>query len=302
MKDRLVMGACRTLVWIFQHLPRKSALAFGARLGTRLYGISEHGRRTALDNLHRAYGKRMTEEEIVHIAKDSFINAGKNFAEFCRLPIFRQESDGIFTVQGTEILNRLIARGKGIVLVSGHIGNWELIHASLCLRGYEVTAIAKAQRVRGFELMAQSFREACGVTVFQNGLGLRGALKALRDGKILLILADQHGGKGGVLGRLFDQVVSLPKGPVAFALKTDAVIVPAFMLRNEDDTHTLQISEPFNLILAGDKEADLEYNTRRLAKVIEERIRLTPAQWMWSYERFTHDISGMTADLESLVI
>jgi lauroyl/myristoyl acyltransferase len=74
------------------------------------------------------------------------------------------------------------------------------------------------------------------------------------------------------------------------------------MLRNEDDTHTLQISEPFNLILTGDKEADLEYNTRRLAKVIEERIRLTPAQWMWSYERFTHDISGMTADLESLVI
>lgn len=302
MKDRLVMGALRTLTWMFQRLPRKSALALGARLGTRLYGVSEHGRKTALDNLHTVYGKRMTEEEIANIAQISFANAGKNFAEFCRLPILACEMDNIVSVQGADILNNLIARGKGIVLVSGHIGNWELIHAVLCMRGYEVTAISKEQRVEGLQLMTQVFREASGVTVFQNGPGLRSALKALKSGKILLILADQHGGKGGVLGRLFDQVVSLPKGPVAFALKADAEVVPAFMLRNEDDTHTLQIGEPFNLVLTGDRKVDLEYNTRRLAKVIEERINLTPAQWMWSYERFSHDISGMTADLESLVI
>lgn len=302
MKGRLGMRALGALARIFQRLSRKSALSFGAWLGMRLYGLSEHGRTTALSNLRTVYGKSLSEEELVKIAKASFVNAGKNFAEFCRLPVLEREMDSIITVQGGDILNRLIVRGKGIVLVSGHIGNWELLPSILALRGYEVTGIAKKQRVDELERMIQSFREASGVTVFQNGPGLRNVLKALKDGKIFIILADQHGGKGGVLGRLFDQVVSLPKGPVAFALRADAEIVPAFMMRNPDDTHTLQIHEPFELVLTGDKKVDLEYNTRRLAKVIEERIRLTPAQWVWSYERFTHDISGMSAELENLVI
>lgn len=302
MKQRLISVALPILAWVFQHLSRKNALRVGARFGAWLYKKSRYSREMAINNLRRAYGKKMTEDEIENTARASFINVGKDFAEFCRLPHLPQEMTSIITVEGTEVLNNLVARGKGIILVSAHLGNWELIYATLALKGYDVCVVVQEQKIGALEKLVQEVRKTTGATVFQRGLSIRGVYEALKAGKIVLVIADQHGGKNGVLGRFFDQVVSLPKGPIAFACRTDSVIVPAFMCRNEDDTNTLKIGEAFKLVSTGDKNVDMEYNTRRLAKIIEENIRLAPDQWMWSYDRFTRDISGMTAKLESLVI
>ncbi len=108
----------------------------------------------------------------------------------------------------------------------------------------------------------------------------------MNNGGCVIILADQDAGKNGVFTNFFGVPASTAKGPILFALRTGACVVEIFDIRQKDDSHVIKISEPLKLSVTGDIERDIEVNTNKLIKDLEELILEYPSQWLWMHNRW----------------
>ncbi len=299
MQERLGIVIISILKFIIIRLPRKRALGLGHWLGNTIFERKKGLKDVILGNLKIAFKDSKSEEELLEIARKSVINSTKTLVEFFRLPLFDKEMDEYFKVSGKENLKKLRAAGKGVILVSAHMGNWELFAAYLGLSGYPILALMRDQSIPALDKLVEKYRnDACIITI-RHGMGLKKAVDGLTSGKILLTLADQHGGNSGVPGLFFGRLVSLPKGPALFSVRTNSVLLPAFVRRMEDDTLHLTIEEP--LEIPESIKGNVEKIARHVGKLIEQRIKEDPQQWVWTYMRWAHDLAGMKANMEDLL-
>lgn len=186
--------------------------------------------------------------------------------------------------EGLERLEAVRRSGRGVVLVGAHFGNWELMGAALALSGHPVHVVVQQPSQDAFGRLFAETRGRHGVRTWRNeGLAsLRPVLRALKSGEVLGLLADQHGEAADVAVDFFGQRVYAPKGPLFFAKRTGAALLPAFALREPDGTHRWVI-EP-ELALTGDDQADLQALYARY----EARIRERPDHWLWAHNRWEH--------------
>jgi KDO2-lipid IV(A) lauroyltransferase len=149
--------------------------------------------------------------------------------------------------------------------------------------------IARRVNNEGVNRSLLQLRSQLGVNTIlrETGFGSqRQILGALARNEILGILMDQDTKVDGVFVDFFGRPAYTPKGPVALALATGAVLLPVFILRQPDDTHKISFLPIYQLQLSGDKEADMLRNTAQLTRIIEEQIRQTPQQWVWMHQRW----------------
>jgi KDO2-lipid IV(A) lauroyltransferase len=268
-------------------LPRKIALVLGVYVADLLFLLFPNERAKAIKNLTIAFGEEKSHAEILKICRNCFRNLGKGMMEVLQFPRLNVKNLGNLVIfDGKQNLDHVLNLGKGIILVTAHFDNWELLAASLSLSGYGINAIVRPVRSPYLEKLVTRNRQNMGIRVIPRGASIKEALKCLKRNEILGILSDIDTKIDGVFVDFFGRPAYTPSGPVSIALKTGAVILPTFIIRQKDDSHKIIIEKPLELVNTGDSETDKIINTENYTKIIESYIRKYPEQWIWNHQRW----------------
>ena len=205
--------------------------------------------------------------------------------EVLRIPRLTSENWGrLITFDGRQNIDDALKMGKGVIILAAHFGSWELIGAGLALSGYDMSYIVRPIRSRQLDDMLNGIRKSVGGKPIPRS-SLKDALRCLRRNGLLGILPDIDTKVDGVFVDFFGRLAFTPRGPVSFALRTGAALVPTFIVRQEDDTHIIVVEKALELEITGDLEKDILANTARFTKIIESYIRKYPEQWIWVDQR-----------------
>ncbi len=196
------------------------------------------------------------------------------------------------TIEGSDLFLEALGEGKGAILVTGHLGNWELMLLALRIHtGQSLAAVMAETRNAQLDHWLKRMREQSGHTIISHKTALIGMVRHLRRGGLLAMLADQDSTRGrGVFVDFFGKPAYTPAGPAHLAHRMGVPIIPMTMLRREDDPrrHHYRIHAPIHADPAADQESEIRRITQLYTKVLEEQIRKAPAQWVWIHERWRH--------------
>lgn len=269
---------------LFRSLPHGWAVGIGGAMGLLLWALSKERVDRAEARCVRALGLGPTLAR--DIVRRSYVNHGRCVAEFIRLPIIKENLPSMVYIHGERYLKEAVDRGKGVILLSGHLGNWEVGAATLGMKGYPMNAIGADQRDPRITELITSIRGSCSVKGIGKGFNLKAALACLRSGEVLCILLDQDAKANGMVVPFLGLPASTPYGPVKIAAKLGASVVPVFSMRRRDgrsfDLHFLPSLE----MPSSNDESEVKSATARCNQVISLWIRRHPDQWMWLYPRW----------------
>jgi KDO2-lipid IV(A) lauroyltransferase len=273
--------------WIVLLLPRKTALDLGIFLADLVFCFPSSDKEKALENLSIAFGKERSYAELLRICHNCFRNLGKSLMEFLQFPRLTPENLGrLVSFEGRQNIDDALKIGKGVIIITSHFNNWELLAASLSLSGYKVNYIVRAVRSPRLDVLVNENRKRMGWTPIPRGPSIKSALRCLRRNEILGIAPDIDTKVDSIFVDFFGRPAFTPRGPVSIALRTGAVLVPAFIIRQQDDAHKVVVEKALKLETTGNAEEDVRLNTARCTKIIESYIRKYPEQWIWMHRRW----------------
>jgi KDO2-lipid IV(A) lauroyltransferase len=270
-------------------LPEGFSLRAGRQLGRVMFHLDRGHRKVALENLHLAFGKEKSGEELLAIARRTFENLGMIAVEFFRIPKMDVETfKKRVRIEGLEEALRLLGRGKGALLLLSHFGNWEMMGIMSKLIGHSIMVLAKPMKKnKRIDEFITRIRSAAGLEVVSSIKASRTVIKALSQNRVVGILIDQRAKRSeGIWADFFGKKAPTTPGLAALAMKTGAPVVPVFMVRNGFNQHRLVIHEPLQLVHTGDIKKDVEANTELFNHTLESMIRQYPDQWFWVHRRW----------------
>ena len=288
LKDSAVYQFVMIFGWVCRILPKKWAMSLGTGIGKLLYRTLKKRRQIALNNLQIAFGNDMDEDRQHDMCKASFINLSKTIIEFMRFT--KLNSDNIWqevSVKGREHLDAAIEKGKGVIVVLTHFGNWELLSLVWgVLIPNRATAIAFPLKNEKLNAYICRNRERMSLKLIPRKNAIRATLRALKNNEAVGFFADQNAGEQGVFIEFFGKPASTSRAPVTIALKTDTPILFTLDVRQPNDQHHVYISPPIYLEPSGDTETDVIEYTTFLVRELEKYIQKYPEQWLWLHNRW----------------
>jgi len=274
---------------IIKVLPAAGLYGFSQGVAKLGYLIARKQRKIALESLAMAFGKEKTALEIEGIVRGCFIFMAKSGVEFLFLMDRPRMLKERVEIIGEENLKGALSRGRGVILVSGHFGNFPLMLARLALSGYKTAGIMRFMRDQRVERLLLKKRDYFGIrTIYSQPRKacVDSSIRSLRNNELLFIPIDQNFGTGGVFVDFFGRKAATATGPVILAQRTKAAILPCFIVRQKDDTHQI-IFEPVLELKEGQNPREtIIINIQRLTSIIESYIRKYPAQWGWIHRRW----------------
>ncbi|MDI6606460.1 MAG: lysophospholipid acyltransferase family protein [Candidatus Omnitrophota bacterium] len=259
--------------------PLKLAYAIAIFISGLHYLFADKDRRMVRANLKAIFPEK-SEREIRGIRLRMSRNFAKYLVDFFRFEkIDKEYIKKNIRIENLHYFDEALSKGKGAIVLTAHLGNWELGGVVISLLGYSFWVVALEHKEKKVNDFFNYQRESKGLKVIPLSRAVRASLNTLKENKIVALVGDRDFSQKGIVVDFFAKPTSLPEGPAAFSLKTGAPIVPGFMLRNKDDTFTLVIEKPIEFTPSGDKNKDLEALISRYAKVIEDYIRRYPDQW-----------------------
>jgi KDO2-lipid IV(A) lauroyltransferase len=256
-------------------------------LADLLFWLPSSDKNRAIENLNIAFGDEKSPEEILNICRRCFENLGKGLMEVIQFPMLNSGNlGGLVTFEGRQNLDEALKRGRGVIILTAHFGNWELLGASLALSGYSTSFIVRPVRDPRLEEMVTRSRESMGIKCIPRGASIKNALKCLKNNELLGILSDIDTKVDGVFVDFFGRQAYTPRGPVSIALRTGAAVVPAFIVRQKDNTHRIFVEKEIELKITGHQEEDIKTNTAEFTRIIESYIQQYPEQWIWIHDRW----------------
>lgn len=265
-------------------LPRRAAIAVFAALGDVGCMIDRRARRRIVEHLEIAWGDRLTLAQRRAVRRRMFQDFARNLVDFLRLPrMAKRDFEHLVEFEGLEHLDEALAKGNGVLAVSAHFGNWELMGAALVARGYEVHVLAREVFDKRLEQRLQLLRERAGVIVHVGQGGLVGIVRALKRGKIVGVLLDQDTGGPAVFTEFFGRLARTPTTPFSIARRVGAEIVP-MLIHLEGLAHRVRIHRP--LASSGSSQESIVEDLHAWHRILEEEIAAHPSQWVWFHQRW----------------
>ncbi len=282
----LVRGVFRGLLRALRVVPLPVAQAWGTGIGALAYRLSGRYRAVADRNLRRAYGDTLMPAARQTLIRGVFQNFGRTtLAEFLKAPsLTPTQLRALVQCDTYAPIHALLARGKGLILITAHFGNWELLARRAALEGFAVTVVARQSGDAQFDTLTDSLREGGGYEVHPRGDSPRRLLQRLKENKIVAILPDQK--SDDVFVPFFGTLAGTVAGPAVLALKTGAPIVPMFCPRLPDGTYQVVIGPEIDTTPTGDAKADTRRIMADINLVIENMVRQYPDQWLWLHDRW----------------
>ncbi len=265
---------------------------FGRVLGNLSFYLIPRHRRAAIRNINLIYGKEKSKKELQEMIRRTFIHASYFGWETLYLYVHCQSGktmdDLVKKVEGLEHLKMAMARGKGVIGLGAHLGNFSILGRKLDTLGFPNTAIMRQMRDKKLESFFSTMRGKFGqhwIPKLPVSRAIKESIAWLRQGKILMIYVDQRSGKG-IKVDFMGVPTPTPTGAAVFALKTGATVLPIVNIQDGDGSYKLTIGEEVPVVKTDDYKKDIFVNTARFNKVIEKYIRQYPDQWFWFHNRW----------------
>lgn len=259
-------------------------------VGTVLCLIAPSRQRLAVTNLRRAFADRFTPRQYRALARRVTRDICRTLVELIKLPyLSHAQVRDLVSLEGVEHLHAALAHGHGVILLTGHFGNWELLGARLAgAEALPITVIARDSAESSAASLINRARASHGMEVVERE-NLRGVLRALQANRIVGILPDQHAAAGGIVVDFLGRPAATAVGVATFALRTGCAVVPGFCYREPNGRFRILISPALELHRTGDRERDIRDNTQLFNDVLSEAIRDRPEQWLWLHDRWKAD-------------
>jgi KDO2-lipid IV(A) lauroyltransferase len=288
LRRKIGLYFIKTFTFLAGVVPLKVNLFLGKILGALAYLVLSRHRKIALHSLSIAFPgyslskrKRIAKQFFVFIAEGGFEliyylnNVGK-----IHKPV---------KIDGKDYLDKALAKGRGVILVTAHYGNFPLMSLRLAAEGYPVNLVARPMRDKYAEAHFHKLRTDAGVksiSVYPRRACVAGIINALAKNEIVVILMDQNFGTGGVWVKFFDKLAATPTGPIILSLRTKAALVPSYIYRLKEKEHCLKLCPEKKLVLGKDKNETILINAAEFTKIIEGWIKARPGHWSWVHRRW----------------
>jgi Kdo2-lipid IVA lauroyltransferase/acyltransferase len=289
LKNHLIYYSVLFLLFFLDRLPYALLKRLGRVFGTLVFELARGERRKTLIHLRLAYPTGMTESQRRSLARKVWENVGENMFEIVRWRKWVPERivSQLENLSGMEHMTRALARGKGVIATTAHLGNWELLPGVFARRfPGRVMVVARQVYDPRFDRMVTELRERLGSRVVQRGTAIRGILRALKQNHVVGLLCDQDTGGDGVFVPFFGIPAWTQSGPARIARKTGACVIPVFIIRNIRGRFDVHILKEIKVPRTSDEEADVLETVRRYTEAIETFVRAHPDQWVWMHERW----------------
>jgi Kdo2-lipid IVA lauroyltransferase/acyltransferase len=287
-KESLEYAIVRSMVALLGLLPRSVARVVGAGIGALAFHALGRLRKTGLQNLRLAYPQK-SEAEHLAILRDEFRSLGWQMAEFCQMSKYTPESASKF-IRYEGLDNYLAARanGKGVLVVTGHLGAWELSSFYHSLMGYPMSLVIRRLDNARVDALVNTIRTRHGNRVIHKDDFARGLITAMHAGETVGILMDTNmTPPQGVFVPFFGIEACTASGLARVALRSGAAVLPGFLLwEKSEQKYVLHFGEELKLIRTGDAGDDIVANTALFTAAIESYIRRYPGQWLWVHRRW----------------
>lgn len=273
--------------------PRRVGYGFARRFADLYLVFDRRGREAVIHNLqqiHQHNGTVLSPRALRALARENFLNFAKYLVDFFHFLHLSQERTDRLINYGLvpQVLDELLAKGKGVITLSAHLGNWELGAAAVSQRGYQINGVALWQPDPKLNELYQSYRAKRGIRPIPFGRAARECIATLRRGEIVAVLGDRDYTGGRQTVNFFGRPARLPDGPAKLALTTGAPILPVFMVRTQNDTYAYVLGEPIWADRHRDSVADV---MERIAAALEKVISAHSEQWY-----LFHDLWDVVSD------
>ncbi len=292
MLKRIIELLAYKIIWMFFLLlglvPEPLAERMAHVLGGIWYRMDRRHRDVALENMAIVFGDTMSREEMIALSRRSFDHIALVPFEMGRSLRWNWRAiEARFRVYGAGHIKAAHDKGKGVLVLTCHIGNWEFLPLSMITSGYRIAAVYRPLDFKPMDRFILEMRERFGCCMYPTKHARRGILAALGKGHIVGLLSDQNAAKRhqGVFIDVFGKKASAHSGIAQLALSTGAPVVPYFVARDGQFIRG-EFGAEIPLVNTGNFESDVRANTQNFGYAMEKMIRKYPEQWFWVHRRW----------------
>ena len=286
LNHRLEYYLTFSLTAFFRAMPVSWAVRLGMGIGWLAYKMLGIRRKVMLENLKQAFPEK-TDAERRKIAVKAYSHWGGMGAEFAILP---KLGDSYFkkyvTIEGLDVLDKVVTGGIGGINIAGHLGNWEVMGAACTQNGYEVTYVVANQSNKLIDKMMDDHRRAHNLEIWKTREAPRGILKSLKKNRFVALMIDQDAGRECVFVDFFGKEASTHRGPAVFHLKTGSPFILSTCVRTKGIHYKIMFEEVNLEIPEGSTEEKTISIMAKLTKLLEEKVRQYPEQYFWMHKRW----------------
>ena len=285
--DLLLFLLFKLIKVFFSLFPRKVCLALGRKLGFLFFLCDKRRRHMAVSNLSSALGKNLSPQSLKSIARSSFSHFGEVLVDFIKFSTLKEHKKSqLIDIEGTEHIQKALLEKKGVLLFTGHFGNWEIAPYVVSRLG-ALKVMARPLDNVFLEKELLQMRLDLGEEVIYKHKAAREVLRALHENAMVAILIDQNVlDSEAVFVDFFEKAAATTPGLATFHLRTQAPIIPVFSTPTSAHTFFIKILPQVKIPPSGDYNQDILKITQICTKIIEDQIRDNPKYWLWFHNRW----------------
>ncbi len=245
------------------------------------------------ENLRQILGREIEQKELETMTLQVYINFARYLVDFFRIPkVDHSFINRYVSFEGIEEVDRALEKRKGCLLLTAHVGSWEVGGAILATLGHSIDVVALSHKNPWTNQFFFRQRLSKGIRSIPMQTALKGSLTGLRENHVVALLGDRDYTRQGIPVEFLGKIVSFPRGTAYLAIRTNAPIVPIFVLREKEDCFRVLCKKPIESSHFSDgSDETIQALTQECARVLEEQIRLHPTQWL-VFRRFWEPITG----------
>jgi len=294
MKTYYLLRFAGYVVWL---VPPRLAYWICPVIGSLVFALNHNVRGNVLDNLRHVMPDA-THRQRRQVARKIVRNVVKNYYDLVRLPHMKaRDLERTITTEGMDNIDLALEQGRGLIITSGHIGNFGTVAQLAAARGYKVSVVAEDIEPPRLYDYTNNIRSRFGLRMIK--LGSAQALtiyRILKKNEILMLASDRDVADDGVPTMFFDAPADMPPGPIALALRLNTPLIHGYTCRLPDSTSLVQLGRPMEMVRTGDRDLDLKINMRKMAQLLEELILKNPSQWLVLQKIWDKDYTGTEAE------
>jgi Kdo2-lipid IVA lauroyltransferase/acyltransferase len=286
--DRVAYTVIKGAFKVLSRIPRPLMARAAVLVGRLWYALDAYHRNIALNNLQLAFGNELSWRQREQLIRANFIQFATTALQMPSLMrVNRDNLDTYVTFSGIDNVKKALSHGKGLIFLTGHFGNWELMSISSALKLGPAYVLARPLDFRPMDKFLTELRSRSGNTIVDKQDSANRVRRILRDQQMLGILLDQNAAwYEGVYVRFFGQPACTNRGLAMFALRYGTPVVPAYNIRGTDGRYQIIFEPHLPVVTTGDARQDMIKNTALYNRAIEQFIRKAPDHWFWVHRRW----------------
>ena len=282
--DLIVYVCFRALEVVCRLLGRRGSVALGYLVGLAIQASEGHRHLRIWVHMRRPVGP----ERARSLLRKYYEHLGLLAIEYARLHLFRPERvEEYVEVEGLDILKKAIELGKGVAVLTGHYGNWEILGQVLVAHGVPLHVPYKAPANKYLDRHLRSLRNRKGIEVIEKAGASKKSIRVLRAGEVVGLILDQDAGDQGIFVPFFGELASTIPTAAVLARHMDMPILPVVCNRLRSRRHyRVSIRDPIEVAHSDDKKRDVLVTTGLCSLAMEDAIMRFPGQWLWAQRRW----------------